>query len=70
MKKLISLAMFLFTERAVTLARAAELAGMGLGDSISSLINHNILWSEFTDECKQQDVAAIQYILKEESKND
>lgn len=65
----LSLAMFLFTERAITLARAAELAGISIGNFVSVLISHNISWAEYTDEHKEQDDATIQYILEEESKN-
>jgi predicted HTH domain antitoxin len=66
----LSLAIFLFTERAITLARASELAGLGLGDFINVLSNHNIFWSEYTPEHKEQDDLTIKYILKEESNND
>jgi len=66
----LSLAIFLFTERAVTLARAAELAGIGIGDFTSALIDHNVVWSEYTEGHKEQDYIAMQYILEEESKND
>ena len=63
----LSIAVFLFTERAVTLARAAELAGKSVGEFINILINHNIPWAEYTEEHKRQDDDAIQYILGEEN---
>jgi predicted HTH domain antitoxin len=66
----LSLAIFLFTERAITLARASELAGLGIGDFINILTNHNIYWSEYTSEHQGQDELTIQYILEEETKND
>jgi predicted HTH domain antitoxin len=66
----LSLAIFLFTERAITLARASELAGLGIGDFINILTSHNIYWSEYTSEHQEQDELAIQYILEEETKND
>ncbi|HEX3048186.1 MAG TPA: UPF0175 family protein [Bacillota bacterium] len=59
----LSLAIFLFTERAITLARAAELAGLGLGDFVNVLTSHNIYWSEYTNERMEQDEQTIQYIL-------
>jgi predicted HTH domain antitoxin len=65
----LSLAIFLFTERAVTLARAAELVSMSIGDFIKVLINHNIPWADYTNEHMEQDAATIQYILEEENKN-
>lgn len=59
----LSLAIFLFTERAVTLARAAELAGRSPAQFIHILTNHNISWSEFTQENLKQDEASLQFIL-------
>ncbi len=64
----LSIAIFLFTEKTVSLARAAELAGKSLGDFIDILIEHNIPWAEYTEEHKSQDDATIKYILEEESK--
>jgi predicted HTH domain antitoxin len=64
----LSIAIFLFTEKTVSLARAAELAGKSLGDFIDILIKHNIPWAEYTEEHKSQDDATIQYILEEENK--
>jgi predicted HTH domain antitoxin len=62
----LSIAVFLFTEKALSLARAAELAGKSLGDFVNILIDHNIPWAEYTEEHKSQDDATIQYILEEE----
>jgi predicted HTH domain antitoxin len=66
----LSIAIFLFTEKTLSLARAAELAGKSLGDFIDILIEHNIPWAEYTEEHKIQDDATIQFILEEENKND
>jgi predicted HTH domain antitoxin len=62
----LSLAVFLFTERAVTLARAADLAGKSPAEFIQILTKHNISWSEFSQEHHKQDEASLQYILGEE----
>ena len=64
----LSIAIFLFTENAISLARAAELAGKSLGDFINILTSHNIPWAEYTEEHKNQDDATIQYILEEENR--
>lgn len=57
----LSLAIFLFTERAITLARAAELAGLGLGEFVNVLTSHNICWAEYTNDRLEQDEQTIQY---------
>ena len=61
----LSIAVFSFTERAVTLARAAELSGKSIGEFVNILISHNIPWAEYAEEHKRQDDEAIQYILDE-----
>ncbi|MBM4765130.1 hypothetical protein GNT69_23125 [Bacillus sp. B15-48] len=66
----LSLAMYLFTARKLTLARAAELCGKSLSDFIEILIDHNIHWAEYTDEHKKQDDETIEFILKEDGKED
>ena len=65
----LSIAMFLFTAKRVTLARAAELAGISLSDFIQVLIDHNIHWAEYTEEHKKQDDETIEFILKEDESN-
>lgn len=64
----ISLALYLFTARKITLARAAELGGKSISDFIQILINHNIHWAEYTEEHKNQDDETIDFILKEDGK--
>lgn len=66
----LSIAIFLFTEKAISLARAAELAGKSLVDFIHILTYHNIPWAEYTEEHKNQDDTTVQFILEEENKND
>lgn len=66
----LSLAMYLFTARKLTLARAAELCGKGLSDFIQILIDHNIHWAEYTEEHKRQDDETIEFNLKEDGKQD
>jgi predicted HTH domain antitoxin len=46
----LSLSIFLFTDRVVTLARAAELSGISMSDFIKVLIRHNIPWCEYSKE--------------------
>ncbi|MEC1715038.1 UPF0175 family protein [Schinkia azotoformans] len=66
----LSLAIYLFTAKKVTLARAAELAGISIADFIQILINHNIHWAEYTEEHKKQDDETIEFLLKEVEKHD
>lgn len=66
----LSLAIFLFTEKKVSLARAAELAEVGIGDFVDVLKSHNIFWSEYTDDLEQQDNSTLEYILEEKNNND
>lgn len=66
----LSLAIYFFTARKLTLGRAAELSGKSLSDFIQILINHNIHWAEYTDEHKQQDDETIEFILREDGKQD
>lgn len=47
------LAIGLFIENRVTLARAAALAGMSLSDFIVKLSDHNIPWMAYTEEDKK-----------------
>lgn len=66
----VSLAIYLFTARKVTLAHAAELSSKSLPDFIQILIDHHINWAEYTEEDKKQDDETIDYILKNVEKND
>jgi predicted HTH domain antitoxin len=66
----VSLAIYLFTAKEVTLARAAELCGKSVADFIEILINHHIHWAEYTQEHKKQDDKTIEFILKEDGKQD
>lgn len=66
----LSLAIYLFTARKLTLARAAELCGKSLSDFIQILMDHNIHWAEYTYEHKDQDDETIEFILKEDGKQD
>lgn len=61
----LSLAILLFTEKKVTLARAAELAGKSLEDFIEILKERNIPWGEYTDEQYKQDLETIEYLLED-----
>ncbi|KXH82101.1 hypothetical protein AU377_06870 [Sporosarcina sp. HYO08] len=58
-----SLAIGMFIEKQVTLARAAELADSSLVDFIDLLQSKNIPWLEYTQEHLEDDHRAIQEIL-------
>ncbi|SFE58055.1 Predicted antitoxin, contains HTH domain [Alteribacillus iranensis] len=64
----LSLAIYLFTAKKLTLARAAELCGKSLSDFIQILMDHNIHWAEYTKEHKEQDDETIEWILKEDGR--
>ena len=66
----LSLSIYLFTARKLTLARAAELSGKNISDFIQTLIDHNIHWGEYTEEHKKQDDETIKFILNEDGKQD
>ncbi|MFS0821895.1 UPF0175 family protein [Bacillus sp. 1P02SD] len=61
----LSLAIYLFTAKKLTIKRAAELCDKSLPDFIQILINHNIHWTEYTEEHKQIDDKTIEFIIKE-----
>lgn len=65
----LSIAIFLFVDKKVTLARAAELGDKSIREFIDILIDHNIPWTEYSEEHKKEDDEAIEYILAER-KND
>jgi predicted HTH domain antitoxin len=56
----LSLAIGLFVEKAVSLARAAELAGKPLAIFIEILQTKRIPWMEYTEDHFADDLAAIQ----------
>lgn len=49
----------------MTLARAAELAGMSLSDFIDMLAEKDIPWIEYTEEDKKMDDIAIAKLISE-----
>ncbi|WP_438824566.1 UPF0175 family protein [Bacillus sp. JJ1521] len=65
----LSLAIYLFTAKQLTLTRAAELCVNSLSDFIRILIDHNIHWAEYTEEQKQTDDENIEFLVNER-KND
>lgn len=65
----LSIAIFLFMDKKVTLARAAELGDKDIREFIDILIEHNIPWAEYSDDHKKEDDEAIEFILGER-KND
>ncbi len=58
----ILLAIGLFVEKKVTLARAAELSEKGLMDFIKILNKHNIPWMEYTEETMIDDKETLNII--------
>ncbi|SFM22922.1 Uncharacterised protein family (UPF0175) [Salibacterium qingdaonense] len=64
----VSLAIGLFAEKQVTLARAATLAEMPLAAFIDVLRSKNLPWLEYTEDHLKEDQKAIHDILKEEEK--
>lgn len=61
----VSLALGLFVNKQVTLARAAELSGKSLGEFIDLLRSRDIPWMEYTEEHLKEDERAIQELLGE-----
>ncbi|MDD3271261.1 MAG: UPF0175 family protein [Syntrophomonadaceae bacterium] len=55
----------LFAKKAVSLAKAAELAGETLADFIDILKEQGIPWGEYTEGHMQQDEQVIKKMLKE-----
>jgi predicted HTH domain antitoxin len=66
----VTLAVGLFLEKKVTLARAAELAGKSLSDFIDYLGDRGIAWMEYTEEDRRLDDQAIAKFLAEEGEKD
>jgi predicted HTH domain antitoxin len=61
----VSLAINLYINKTVSLAKAAELAGETLTDFIEILKEQDIPWGEYTQEHKNQDDKVIKKIMKE-----
>ena len=59
----VSLAIGLFVEKQVTLAKAAELLGKTLGEFIDLLRLKNISWMEYTEEHLRDDERVIRELL-------
>jgi predicted HTH domain antitoxin len=58
----LSLAIGLFVEKRITLARAAELAGKSIGEFVKILTRYNIPWLEYTEEQERQDELTLDYL--------
>lgn len=61
-----SLAIGMFIEKQVSLARAAELAEQPLADFIDLLKSKNIPWMEYTEEHLDDDCQVIQEVLSKD----
>ncbi|MCK4662221.1 MAG: UPF0175 family protein [Bacteroidales bacterium] len=59
----ISLSIGLFIAEAVSLEKAAQLAGKSLADFIEMLISKNIFWHDYKEENLKSDNQAIQKYL-------
>ncbi|HHY74694.1 MAG TPA: UPF0175 family protein [Bacillus bacterium] len=59
----LSLALGLFVNKQVTLARAAELSGKSLGEFIDFLRSKNIPWIEYNETDLKDDEKAIEDLL-------
>ncbi|MVX67465.1 UPF0175 family protein, partial [Clostridium chromiireducens] len=67
----VSIAIGLFAGKMVTLARAAELSNISLGEFIDVLKDRGIPWGEYTEEQEKMDDVAIKNLLnKMENTND
>lgn len=67
----VSIAIGLFAGKMVTLARAAELSNLSLGEFIDVLKDRGIPWGEYTEEQEKMDDVAIKNLLnKMENTND
>lgn len=64
-KAKVSLALGLFVNKQVTLARAAQLSGKSLSDFINLLQSKNIPWMEYGDEHLQDDLKVIREVSKD-----
>lgn len=58
-----SLILGLFASRAVTLEKAAELAGKSVWDFMEILKSYHIPWGEYTEDERQMDDIAIEKII-------
>ena len=61
----VSLAISLFVERQVSLARAAEFSNKSLTEFMDILKKSNIPWCEYTEEMKNTDDLAIKRFLQD-----
>jgi len=59
----VSIAIGLFAGKMVTLARAAELSKLSLGEFIDILKDRGIPWGEYTEEQEKMDDIAIKSLL-------
>ncbi|MEI3611873.1 UPF0175 family protein [Pseudogracilibacillus sp. SO30301A] len=66
-KAKVSLALGLFVNDQVTLARAAQLAGKSLSEFIDLLRSKNIPWMEYTEEHLKDDERVVKEMLGETS---
>ncbi|UZW16029.1 UPF0175 family protein [Clostridium pasteurianum] len=59
----VSIAIGLFVGKTVTLARAAELSKLSLGEFMDALKDRGIPWGEYTEEQEKMDDVTIKNLL-------
>ena len=59
----LSIAIGLFVSKNVTLARAAEISSVSLGDFIDVLKSQGIPWGEYSEEQERMDEVSVQNLL-------
>ncbi|WP_160680578.1 UPF0175 family protein [Clostridium sp. C8-1-8] len=60
----LSIAIGLFVSRNVTLARAAELAELSIGEFIDVLTRQGIAWGEYSEEMEKMDDISVENLLE------
>jgi len=65
----LSVAIELFVNKVISLARAAEIAGKTYFEFMDILKARGIPWLEYTEEDMKQDEMAIQQLMKEPGEN-
>lgn len=60
----LSIAIGLFVSKNVTLARAAELAELSLGEFIDVLTRQGISWGEYSEEMEKMDDISVENLLE------
>jgi predicted HTH domain antitoxin len=65
----LSIAIGLFVSKNVTLARAAELAELAVGEFIDILVRQGIPWGEYSEDEEKMDDVSVQNLLERMAEN-